>query len=250
MHLILYLKKAIVLVLLFLFSTTANAEYKYKSHSYKTFISSEMFKWEGIIKSIEDSSHLKTIEQKLELISYYYGYTGHLIGKKKFEKATKFCTIGEHFTDQLLRIAPKNSTANSYKGAFIGFRIAINKLKNMKLYDDSKAFIDKALELDPNNTQAIIDKANYLFYMPSMIGGDKQEALHLYIKGARLMEKNKDAHQNWFYLNTLTLIAMAYDKTDQDHLAKIMYEKILHLEPNYRWVKQDLYPKLLLKLEK
>ena len=99
--------------------------------------------------------------------------------------------------------------------------------------------------MDPQNVQALIDKGNILFYSPGLFGGDKEEALKYYLKGSRMLEKNRDTDQNWVYLNLLTVIAMAYEKTDQPEQAKQICVKLLHKEPNYRWIKDVYYPQLL-----
>ena len=56
--------------------------------------------------------------------------------------------------------------------------------------------MNKALELDPQNIQAIIDKGNQLFYAPEMLGGDKKEALTYFLKAANILEKKKETNEN------------------------------------------------------
>lgn len=227
-----------------------NSESIYRKMIYKTFVNGEMYKWDGIIQSMEESTSTKTLDQKLELISYYYGNTAHQIHKKQYEKATVSCNKGETLIAQVLLQSPQNATAYAYKGAFLGFRIGISKFKSVVLGPESEACINKANQLEPHNVQAIVDKANLLYYIPSILGGDKKQALKLYILAVAIMEKNKECHQNWFYLNTLTSIAKTYEKLDQDQHSKAVYEKILRLEPNFKWVKNELYPGLLVKIGK
>jgi Tfp pilus assembly protein PilF len=40
-------------------------------------------------------------------------------------------------------------------------------------------------------------------------------------------------------------MAKAYDKIGHKTTAKAYYEKILALEPNFRWVRDELYPAIL-----
>ena len=62
------------------------------------------------------------------------------------------------------------------------------------------------------------------------------------------MESNENfAQQNWNYLSLLTSIAKAYEVTGRKAMAKLYYEKILKIEPNFMWVKNELYPKILNK---
>lgn len=241
------LKTLLISLLLFSLTIEISAESPYRKSIYTTFISREMYKWGSIINAIETNNPPTTLEQKLELIDYYYGFIGYLIGKKQLETAEKYVNKGDKLIAQVLKESPKNATAYSYKGSFIGYRIAISKFKAIFLGPESAANVNKAYQLDPQNIQAIIDKGNILYYAPSLFGGDKTEALKFYLKGAKLIENNKDTYQNWAYLNLLTIIALAYEKTDQPQHAKLIYDKILRQEPNFYWVKVDLYPKFLAK---
>jgi tetratricopeptide (TPR) repeat protein len=171
------------------------------------------------------------------------------MGKKQFETAQEFIERAEKLNNQVIRSSQKNATAYSYKGAFMGFRIGLNRMKSVYLWPESRGYIDRALKLEPTNVQAIIDKGNMLYYSPGMLGGDKEDAVVLFLKAEKLMEKNKETDHNWVYLNLLVTLAKASEKLDKPQEAKLFYEKALQKEPNFRWVKDDLYPKLLLKLK-
>jgi tetratricopeptide (TPR) repeat protein len=239
----------IVLILILTSTNHCKSESIYKKMIYKAFVNGEMYKWEEIIHTMEENNYNKTMEQKLELINYYYGFTAHLIHKKHYDKAMLFCTKGESLISQVIAQAPQNASSYAYKGAFLGFRIGMSKFKAVVLGPESEGNINKAYELDPQNAQVLIDKGNLFYYKPSFFGGDKIQALKFYIKAISILEKNKDYYHNWIYLNTLTNIALAYEKTNQDILSKTMFERILRLEPNFKWVKNELYPELLHKIQ-
>ena len=62
------------------------------------------------------------------------------------------------------------------------------------------------------------------------------------------MELNKEQiKDDWNYLSLQTAIAQAYEETGKWGLAKLYYEKILKIEPDYSWVKNELYPAILKK---
>lgn len=236
-------------MVLLIITTSVFSESPYKRNIYIAFITHDMAKWEGVIRSIEANSSNNTVDQKLELINYYYGYIGWLIGQKQLAKAEKFIPRGEKLIDQVLSVSPNNATAYSFKGSFIGFKIGIDKCKAIFIGAESKNYINKALKLDPQNIQAIIDKGNLLFYSPRFFGGDKKEALNYFLKGEKLLERNKDVYQNWVYLNLLTIIACAYEKEDKLEEAKLVYEKIMRDEPDIKWVKDELYLSLIAKMK-
>jgi len=239
----------IVSVILFSFVPDIYSESPYRKLFYSTYINREMSKWGSIIHTIEATKEPTNLEQKLEYIDYYYGYIGHLIEKKQFDAAQLELPHGQKLINEVIRISPQNATAYSYKGAFVGFRISISKLKLIYLWSDINKYVFKAYALDSQNIQAIIDKGNIYFYYPYLLGGDKKEALTYYLKGVKLLEKNNNTNQNWKYINLLTILAITYDKIDMPEESKLTYEKILRKEPNYKLVRDELYPKLLSRLK-
>lgn len=238
----------IILSLLLSFSVAANNDSSYNKVVYNAFVTRDMPKWEGLIRTMEASNNTKTVEQKLELINYYYGYIGYLLTKKKYDETDKLIDRGEKLIDQVLKMSPKNATAYSFKGSFSAFKIGIHRLQTPFLALEAKRCVNKALQLDPQNIQGLIDKGTIYYYSPGMMGGDKKKALECYLKCVSIIEKNKNTDENWLYIKVLTLIASAYDKTDNQLAAKQTYEKILRLDPNIIWVKNDLN-KLLAKMK-
>lgn len=172
-----------------------------------------------------------------------------LLVPKKNESAEKYIVRGEKLIAEVLKKSPENATALAFKGSFIGFRIALSKFKALTLGVESNECIEKACNINPNNIQANVDKGNALYHTPKLFGGDKKEALKLFQQAARLLEKNNNTSNNWFYLNILTLIAKNQESLGNFHQAIQTYEKILVFEPNYQWVKNELYPSCKLNLK-
>jgi len=238
-----------VLVIGVLFTFTAQntiAQFTNKRNIYTAFVADDWILWLKEIKLTEQKKP-ENIEQKLELINLYYGYIGHLVAKKQHDEATKYIAKGDLLLNQILKLYPENATALAYKGSFTGFKIPMNKLKVFSLGNESEEFVNKAYKLDNNNLQAIIDKGSALFFTPKVFGGNKPEALKLFIKAIKIFETTRKT-DNWMYLNVLTLVARGYDKTGQLKNAKIVYEKILRIEPEFKWVKSELYPALIAKM--
>lgn len=239
--------KLVLTLILFTFTPDIYSETSHKTAFYNAFINREMYKWGAIIQNIETNKPAMSVDQKLELINYYYGYVGYLIGRKQNTMAENMINRGEKLIRQVLIASPNNATGYAFKGSFLGLRMGISKFKALSLSRESLDDINKACKLDPQNVQALIDKGNVFFYSPALFGGNKEEALKYYLKGSRIIENKKETDQNWVYLNLLTTIALAYEKTDRPKDAKLIYEKILRKEPNYRWVKDILYPNILEK---
>ena len=150
-----------------------------------------------------------------------------------------------HSSNKLLEKSPENPTLLAYKGAYIGFTIGISNLKAIYLGRRSLRYIDKSLELDPENIQGNIEKGNSLYYCPSAFGGDKAEAIKYFVKAVKSFEKKGLVVNNWMYINTMTALGQAYEATNQIQLAKLCYEKIIRIFPNFMWVEDELYPDML-----
>lgn len=236
-------KKSFLVLLILGFSAAISAQSIYKPVVYKAYIQGDMKKWEQVISQME-KAELNTVDERLELVGYYYGYIGYLLGIKKYEPAAKYTDKGDKLIALVLKQSPKNATAYAFKGSYIGFRIGMSKFKAITLGPESNKNIVRALELDPANIQAITDNANSLYHTPRLFGGNKEESLKLFLKAAQLLEKNKLTDQNWFYLNVLTLTAKNYESLGQLQKAKQAYEKILRVSPDFKWVKNELLPAL------
>ena len=126
-------KKLILALLLVAFASGLFAKTSYSKSIYDAYIVRDMTKWETVVQSMEASRSVTTIDQKLELVSYYYGVIGYLIGKKQYLHAEQLTNKGEALIDQVLKASPKNVTATSYKGSFTGFRVGIKKFKALDL---------------------------------------------------------------------------------------------------------------------
>lgn len=219
------------------------AQNSYRDQIYNAFVTGDITKWVNVLKSMENEK-ITTVEKKLELTSYYYGYIGYLIGKKNYSEAEKYIPKGEKLIAEVLKSAPKNATAYSFRGSYYGFKIGISKFKAITLGSESIANVDKALEIDPNNVQALVDRANTLYHAPKLFGGDKVQAVKYFQKAIRVMELTGTVHNNWMYMNTMIQLAKVYENINQNNNAAKIYEKILSIEPDYKWVKTELYPTL------
>lgn len=219
------------------------AQNNYREAIYNTYIDGNMAGWKDIIDEFEKQD-LNTLDQQLELLSYYYGYIGYLISYKNKDQADHYIDKGEQLIDRLIEQYPDNATLNAYKGSFMSYRMALSRAKAITLGPQSMKYIDKAITLDPNNIQALTDKGNMLYYAPGIFGGNKKKGIIHYEKAVEMMENTQQTN-NWFYLNSLTSLAQRYQEMKDNAKAIKTYEKILAKEPNYKWVRDELYPAAL-----
>lgn len=215
---------------------------------YTYYISSNMSAWKSSMDSLALISEGN--EAKFELLNYQYGYIAWAIGNELNEEAEAYIKKVEVAIEELEASKYELSSINAYKTAIAGFKIGLHKYYAPILGPKSFDYSEESLKLDSLNWIAHAQKANLKYYSPEIVGGSKAEGLKYYLKTKALIESQGLAVHNWNYLNVLTSIAIACDELDRPKVAKKYYEYILKLEPNYKWVKDELYPELLKKLEK
>ena len=221
-----------------------------KTEIYQSYINNRMDHWKNIIDHLEAEVN-KSAEQLAELVNYQYGYIGYCLGFKKRDEAKRYLDLAEKNIALLEKKGYDKSMINAYKCAFYGFRIGLNRLSapvnGLKSIEHAKS----ALELDRNNYFAYIQYGNIQFYMPPAFGGSKKVGIEYFLKAKELLESRRTNLANdWNYLSLLVIIGQSYTYINDFNSAKTTYENILKLEPGFLYVRDELYPQLLQKMNK
>lgn len=204
-----------------------------------------MNKWKSTIDKMQEQEK-KPNEFLLELINYQYGYIGWCLGNNEKKQAKIYLKLSEENVENLEKTSLYPSYVNAYKSAFYGYAIGINKLKAPFIGPKSINAAKQSMEENPNNPYGFIQYANAQFYMPPIFGGSKSEALEYYKRAQTIMEKDKTQLRNdWNYLSLLTNMAQAYTEVKEYEKADEYYKHILEIEPNFLWVRNELYPNFI-----
>jgi tetratricopeptide (TPR) repeat protein len=167
----------------------------------------------------------------------------YLIGQERHDKAKDFLGQAEEHLDELDDFSAYRSYAESLRGAFMAYEIGMNRSKAVWLGPRSMKHINRAVELDPGNPIAWMEKGNAEYHMPRIFGGSYHKAAEYFGKAIRLFESGGyDLQCNWRYLNALAWLAQSYDKAGKPGQASHTYRKILDREPRFEWVRDELYP--------
>lgn len=234
----------IMLVLLVPLQVLAN----WKTMIYKAYIGNNMPEWKVIIDKMDKEKN-KTNDFILELVNYQYGYIAWCIGNKKDKEAEHYLELANKNLELLEKKEFKPSEISAYKSAFYGYEIGLNKMKAPFIGPKSIKYSKLSMEQDAQNPMGYIQYGNSQFYMPPMFGGSKQEAVAHFLKAEKLMEKDKaKTENNWNYLSLLALIGQSYFIMEDYKNAKKYYEKALADEPGFLYVKLELLPDLLKKM--
>ncbi|MGC3977024.1 MAG: tetratricopeptide repeat protein [Paludibacteraceae bacterium] len=215
---------------------------------YDAYVRHDYTKWVKTADYVENNTDLTKTENMHELVHCYYALASVLIENKKDAEAIKAINKGKSYVNELSKKNPNDALAWNYKGVFIGYEIALNKMKALSLGKQSTSCLGKAYQLAPNNPQILFDKGNALYYTPKMFGGDKTEALKYFQKAIAIYEKQHSTQTNWVYLQLLVVEGHSYELQGNYNAAEKSYLKALKQEPNFNLVKNNLYPKLKAKM--
>ncbi len=234
-------KRFAILTILLAFSFFKLAA-QYKQNIYNAYINSNMDKWKVIIDEMEEKQS-KSDAFLLELINYQYGYIGFSLENNDKKQVKTYLKLAESNLEKLEKISLFPSYVNAYKSAFYGFTIQLNKLKAPFAGPKSISAAEQSMEQNPDNPFGFIQYANAQFYMPPLFGGSKQEAIKYYKKAQTIMEKDPiEMRNDWNYLNLLTNLVESYIEIKEYDKAEEYFQLILKVEPNFLWVKNELYP--------
>jgi tetratricopeptide (TPR) repeat protein len=238
--------RVIILLLLIMSGSELNASFK--SEIYHAYVTNKMDLWKNVIDRMNDIPD-KSNEFILELVNYQYGYIGYCLGYDKKTEAKKYLELAQKNIDLLGKHNYRLSMLYAYNAAFCGFRIGINILSVPHNGFRSIEYAKKAVALDSENYLGYVQYGNIQFYMPKTFGGSKQEGLGYYLRAKEILEKNKnDLTDDWNYLAVLLVIGQSYTYLNDFISAKAVYDNILRLEPNFTYVRDELYPELMKKM--
>ncbi len=238
----------VILLILMMFNLVGYAQNR--AQMYHFFINGNMQDWKKEIDSVENTLQISN-NDKLNLINNQIGYIGWCIGEEKYDEAKQYIKLSQAHLETLENAQFKLSYVQSYQGALNGLKIGLNPFSAIFLGPGIVSKAKQAIELDPNNPNAYILLGNSKYYMWAMLGGSKPEALKYYKKAEQIIEQTTEGTiDNWNYLTLLTMIAYAYVEMGDYEEANNYYKKILNVEPNYQWIKEEVYPQFLKTYEK
>jgi tetratricopeptide (TPR) repeat protein len=248
-----FLRK-VLLLLIFLFPFAAKSiaesrQQQLNQQIYQAFISGNTQSWKQTLEAMETHyARNKSASMLYDLLLARYGFIAMCLAEENNTLARTHLDKAEAELNELMRHSGYQSQANAMQGAFLGFRISLRPLSAIRLGPRSYKAIDTALELNPDNPTAWMEKGNSRFYTPSTFGGSKQEAMESYRKAVALFEANLTDSHRWLYLNTLVGLARSYQYLDQHWMAVATLESALRYEPGFEWVKNELLPEARKKM--
>lgn len=146
-------------------------------------------------------------------------------------RAKDAAEAGIRLARQAVALAPNNAEHHRLLGTLCGQVIPANVMAGMKWGRCAQEEINKALELDPRSSAAVVGRGVGNFYLPPMFGGGVDKAIADFEKAIQLNPKSAEAHL-W--------LGIALRKANRAAEARRAFEKSLELNPNRVWTKQQL----------
>jgi len=234
-----------LLTLLLLLSISAVQAQDYRTAIYQAYLHEHMDTWEKIMNQMEEE-YLRSSDPALlfDLFEAEYGYMAWLVSVKRKKEAKEILERAQRHMLTLTELKRDNARFYSLKGAFFIFQVMLEPRKAPSLGRLAMEASDKAYALDPKEPQVWLEKANNSYYRPPVFGGSKRKAVPMYERAVELFESSPGRTQkNWVYMNCLAGLGIAYENTRKYTEAGRVYRKILKLEPSFKWVKEELYPR-------
>jgi len=224
----------------------------HKEMIYLAYVAGRPDLWKKEIVKLNDIYLANPGREELdELIMARYGYIPFCIQEGEKKEVSAELEEARKNLEVLREADPNNPEADALEAAFNGFEMVINPFRGIFLAAEAKELTDKAYEDDPGCLTCISVKANQLNFTPAIFGGSTEEAIPFYKEVISLYESGQEEIlYDWNYLNTMVIMAGAYEKLGQYNDACAVYEKILVTEPGLNWVRNNLYPACLKKAKK
>ncbi len=241
-------KNNIIISLFLVFFLSGGALASTKEKIYQAYIGNRMDEWKTIIDSLEQNKTENT-GYLSELVNYQYGYIGYCLAEDDDKKAKHYLDLAENNLEILENKNFNPALINAYKAAFWGFKIGIQPIKAPIYGRRSIKHADLSLEQNNKLPFAHVQYGNAYFYMPAVFGGSKEVAIEHFLLAIEQMEASPvELKNDWNYLSLLSLTGQSYEELNELRKAQFIYEKALEFEPNFKWIKDELYPDLKTKL--
>ncbi len=221
----------------------------YQGRIYSAYLTGRMDVWKTTMEEMERKAAAgNDLSLLYELTEVQYGYIGYCLSVKQKKEAERVLILAEEQARRLQEKKFRLPRVYSLLGAFYGYRVSLQPIRAPYFGKKSEEANTEALRLDPAEPQAWLEKGNIAYYKPAIFGGSKTEAVPYYEKAVSLYEASPErSDRNWVYLNCLAGLGIAYEETDQFEKAGKVYRKLLEMEPGFKWVRDELYPRFLEK---
>lgn len=192
---------------------------------------------------------LLAMDAENDLAKYYLAYLEYKLFQLKYANAKvdvdKYYDTAVKYCTELIEKKKYLSEAQTVLAGIYLMRLSSNQMEAMSLFPKIEELLTDAESAPENNPRPLIVRGTLQFYTPEAFGGSVVKALESFTKAVALFETGKKNEAiNWGYEESLAWLGQAYVKNNLIDKAREAYNKVLKIEPEYRWVKYVLLPAL------
>lgn len=151
-----------------------------------------------------------------------------------------------------LELDPRNAELHAMLAAVHGLQMGMMPSAGMELGPKAAAAMERALELAPNNPRVVFLHGLSAFHTPPAYGGSVERAEADFRRALALFENEPQERPwpNWGRLDTHAWLGQLLERRGDYGGARGEYQKALASAPEFRWVRDDLLPRLDQKTKK
>jgi len=206
---------------------------------YESYVDDRMEDWPALIGQMKELPDSTALWQQ-EIFLAHYGLAGYYLGNDRKEEAKDEIDRALHEIEQAQARFPKVSSFYCLEASFHSLQIALSLVKAPFFYARHEAAMKRAQEFASSEPLLLFEQANMLFHMPRLFGGNKREAVQLYLHSKRLL-KNKYLHScDWFPLMIDVFLLKAYKEIGDEENFHKTDEAIRSEHGELKWLSRFL----------
>lgn len=200
----------------------------------------DMHMWHKEMIEFDDTLSQKG---KLHLCYIEYFYAAHLISKDKTEEAKTLIQTIEKNLETISDTTHITARATLIASLYM-IRCALSDIEAIYYLPKALLKISDAEKLNENSPYMNIEKGNFYYHLPEILGGDFNKAIQFYNNGIKIFEaQESDLKYNWYYLNAVLWLAKSYEQIGESKEAIRIYRKMKHIAPEFialdRWIDKN-----------
>jgi tetratricopeptide (TPR) repeat protein len=166
------------------------------------------------------------------------------------EEMSNYNEIGKEFATSLFSDDDYKSEAHTIIAAILMMELAIDPSKGLQLSGLIHSHLQRAVSSRPDNPRIYLIQGTMILNTPESFGGGALNALSIFKKSKTLFDKQEEHHlmPSWGKLENLAWLGQTYTRLGEFENAKKIYFEALSIKPDYYWVKNNLLPPVLKKL--
>jgi tetratricopeptide (TPR) repeat protein len=211
--------------------------------SYETYLDRDLDKWEQIIKEAANKSEINNPVATFQLAFAQFGLLGATMYTNDEQLFDKYLSSTHSLLESLIESDESWAEPWAVASFVMGLQIANSPMKAIYLGPKSISFMNEAVKLKDKSPVVMQLYAGSKYFFPKLFGGDINEAIISYTIAIELFEVQGRTNE-WLYLDAMAYLGKSYVRTGETKKAIAIYEKALHAEPDFHWIKDTLLPQV------